>query len=180
MKLSIHPLAEPLSTGATAAAAAPLDQRLILRLRVSLARLLGKGDELAKAFYAMLFERYPSVRPLFPADMAAQRVKLTEMLAWIATGLDHPDQTLPAIADLGRRHAGYGARPEHYPLVRDTLVEAMGRTAGADWDEELAEDWRQSIDLIARHMLAASGAPAGPAAATAVAAPGNPTATGPR
>ena len=80
------------------------------------------------------------------------------MLAWIVTSLDHPDQTSSALADLGRRHVGYGARPEHYPLVRDALIAAMGRTGtgGADWNGELTDDWRQSIDLIARHMLAAA------------------------
>ena len=38
-------------------------------------------------------------------------------------------------------------------IVRDTLVEAMARIAAPDWDESLAEDWRQSIDLLGRHMI---------------------------
>jgi hemoglobin-like flavoprotein len=162
MKISTHPLAQQSPSGP----AAPLDQRLILRLRVSLARLLTKGDELAQAFYAILFEAHPSVRPLFPSDMAAQRVKLTEMLAWVVTSLDRPAQTLPALADLGRRHVDYGAIPEHYPFVRDALVAAMARTGGAEWNDELTEDWRQSIDLIARHMLAAAASKAKPTSTT--------------
>jgi hemoglobin-like flavoprotein len=157
MKLSTHPLAEPLPRGV----AAPADERLILRLRVSLAGLLAKGDALSAAFYDDLFGRHPALRPLFPADMAAQRVKLTEMLAWIVSALDRPDKTLPAITDMGRRHVGYGAKPEHYPLVRDSLIVAMGKVAGpGGWDEELAEDWRQTINLIARHMLTGAAGPA--------------------
>ena len=179
MKLSTHPLAER----TPGAAPAPLDERLILRLRLSLARFLARGDELAATFYAILFETYPYLRSLFPADMAAQRTKLTEMLAWIVACLDRPDETLPAIADLGRRHAGYGAKPEHYPLIRDTLVRAMARVAGRDWDDDLAADWHRSIDLITRHMLAAtSPASDGPAAPSLVTTPAAtaPTATAPR
>lgn len=151
MKLFKHPLAEPLP----GLAAAP-DQRLILRLRVSLAGLLIRGDELAVNFYTLLFERHPALRPMFPTDMADQCVKLTGMLAFIISGLDRPEQTIEAIRALGRRHADYATKPEHYPLVRDTLIEAMEKTAAGKWDAELAEDWRQSMDLITRHMLAAT------------------------
>ena len=156
MKLSTHPLADNLSNSPSA----PLDQQLILRLRVSFARLLRNGDELTRNFYAMLFERYPSVRPLFPSDMTQQREKLAKTLAWVVTHLDRPDQLLPGVSELGRRHVGYGAVAEHYPLVRDTLVEAMAHTAGSDWNDDLSQDWRQSIDLIGRHMLAAASSPA--------------------
>jgi nitric oxide dioxygenase len=132
---------------------AQVDVQLIDRLRASMGALLAEGDRLASTFYALLFERYPFVRPLFPQDMTEQRLKLARTLAWVVTHLDRPDQLLPAVRELGRRHVKYGALPEHYPLVRDTLVEAMTRVAGTDWDAALAEDWRQSIDLLGRHML---------------------------
>jgi hypothetical protein len=53
---------------------------------------------------------------------------------------------------------GTGRGPSTYPLVRDTLVEAMGRTAGAGWDDRLAEDWRGAIDVIGRQMIAGANA----------------------
>jgi hemoglobin-like flavoprotein len=128
--------------------------------------LLAKGDQLTATFYALLFERYPALRRLFPARMEQQQSKLAGTLAWIVTHLDRRDEILPAVRELGRRHAEYGAAPEHYPLVRDTLLDAMARTAGRDWDENFAADWRLSIDLIARHMQAAA---ASAAAATSTA-----------
>ena len=174
MNLSTHPLAEPLPAGAPL----PVDQYLVLRLRLSCARLLLKGDQLATTFYAMLFERHPSVRPLFPNDLRQQRAKLTQMLAWVVTKLDRPSELVPALRKLGREHVAYGARPEHYPLVRATLIDAMTRTAGADWSREIAEDWSQSIELIARHMLA--GAAGSDAAVAPAAAPAVATSRGPR
>ena len=148
------------------AAAVPVDQHLVLRLRLSLARLLVNGDALATTFYGLLFERYPSVRRLFPDEMEHQRKKLMQSLAWVVTHMDRPAQIVPALRELGRRHVGYGSQNEHYPLVRDTLIEAMGRTAGADWNPEIEQDWRQSIDLIARHMMAGAAAAAAEVAAT--------------
>jgi nitric oxide dioxygenase len=152
VKLFTHPLAETLPTDK---GPAPVDARLIERLRGSLRRILEKGDAAAEVFYGLLFEHHPPLRRLFPADLTQQRAKLLATLAWVVEHLDQRDALLPAIRDLGRRHAGYGARVEHYPIVRDLLVEAMGRTAGRDWSDALAEDWRQAIDLIGRHMIAA-------------------------
>jgi nitric oxide dioxygenase len=154
VKLTAHPLAESLP--ADAVKAAPMDQHLMLRLRVSLAQLLTKGDQLTTTFYALLFERYPAVRRLFPADMTQQRAKLAQALAWIVMRLDHREESIPALRELGRRHVAYGASPEHYPIVRDTLIDAMAHTAGSEWTDALAQDWRLSIDLVARHMLAAT------------------------
>ena len=88
------------------------------------------------------------------------------LTGFIVMKLDRPSELVPALRELGREHIGYGARPEHYPLVRDTLIDAMARTAGADWSREIAQDWSQSIELIGRHMLAgasASGAAGAPA-----------------
>jgi nitric oxide dioxygenase len=152
MKLSTHPLAQ--LAASDPAVETPMDQALILRLRISLAGLLTKGDQFAATFYRMLFERYPAVQSLFPADMAQQRSKLIQSLAWIVMHLDRRAELVPTIRELGRKHVGYGASPEHYPLVRDTLIDAMAKTAGHEWSEDLAEDWRVSIDLIAHHMIA--------------------------
>jgi hemoglobin-like flavoprotein len=150
MHLSRHPLARSLPGDDLDAR---VDVQLIHRLRASMAKLLASGDVLPSTFYALLFERYPPLRSLFPADMSQQKVKLTSTLAWVVTHLDRPEQLLPAVCELGRRHAGYGVLPEHYPLVRDALVEAMALTGGAEWEEALMQDWRQSIDLLGRHML---------------------------
>jgi hypothetical protein len=73
-----------------------------------------KGDEFVATFYARLFETLPEVKPLFGAtDMAAQRKKLLSALVLAVENLRRPRVLFPALKDLGRRHAGYGAKPEH-------------------------------------------------------------------
>jgi hemoglobin-like flavoprotein len=155
MKLSTHPLSDDVSTEATGA---PVDLQLIQRLRASLGQMMGQGDRLAVTFYGLLFERYPSVRPLFQSDMSEQRSNLAKTLVWVVAHLDRRDMILPAVRELGRRHVGYGAAAEHYPVVRDALVDAMAIVAGPAWSPALADDWRGSIDLIGRHMVAAARA----------------------
>lgn len=153
MRFSIHPLADLIDeTGDF-----PVDRtdtRLAERLRTSLDALLARRGDLARVFYGQLFARYPSLRSMFPADMTMQEKKLLDTLGWVVGNLDRPAEIRPVVRQLGAKHAGYGARPEHYPIVRDMLVEAMREAAGDDWSSDLESDWLTAIDLLSRMMLA--------------------------
>ena len=152
MSVRKHPLfLEP-----NAARSVPIDRELVARLRASFARLAPRADELTALFYARLFAAQPGLRPLFPADMAAQRTKLAQTLAFVVASLDDSEKLRAATERLGRAHVGYGARPEHYPNVARTLVGAMADTAGADWTEDVDRDWRTALERLAATMIAAS------------------------
>jgi len=148
----------PLFLEANAAQSLPVDRELIARLRLSFTRLAPRADELTALFYARLFEAQPELRPLFPADMPAQRAKLAQTLAFVVASLEDGAALRAATERLGRAHVGYGARPEHYPIVAQTLVGAMAATAGPDWSEDLDRDWRTALERLAAAMLAASAA----------------------
>lgn len=151
MKITTHPLADAAVTANLSRVGT--DLKLAARLRTSLATLTTDPDALASRFYAKLFDRFPQLRAMFPADMTVQRGKLMQTLDWVIGNLDRPSEIRPAVAALGQRHVGYGAKPEHYPPVRDALVDAMAEIAGKDWSRDLDADWRQAIDLLAEMML---------------------------
>jgi hemoglobin-like flavoprotein len=50
------------------------------------------------------------------------------------------------------QHVGWGARPEHYRLVRHALVTAI-RKSSPQWDDTLAQHWRSAITAIIVPML---------------------------
>jgi hemoglobin-like flavoprotein len=154
MRFTTHPLAD--QRVAKAFAKSTLDHPLARRLASSLAVMTTAGDQLAVEFYGMLFTRYPGVRALFPVDMASQRKKLLETLEWVVNHLDQPQEVLPAVADLGRRHKDYGAVAEHYPIVTDLLIEAMAKVSGKAWTSEIQSDWRTAIEMLSRRMIEAS------------------------
>src|SRR5580765_1579593 len=72
------------------------------------------ADDAAALFYRRLFELDPSLQPMFRGDMAVQRKRLMQMITAAVKGLDRLDQLVPVVQDLGRRHAGYGVKDEHY------------------------------------------------------------------
>src|SRR5215204_7619670 len=90
-----------------------------------------QGDELVSRFYERLFETAPAVKPLFErVDMDGQRQALLNMLVVLRESLRDLDDIAPDLQDLGARHTGYGARPEHYPFVGQALIYAMTEVAG--------------------------------------------------
>lgn len=161
MAVTRHPLMPP-SPDDGVTGRIGVDQDVVRRLRESLDHLRPLGPALTRAFYERLFTRYPGVRTLFPADMASQEKKLYDSLVFVVDHILDPAKVAGALRELGRRHVGYGAKPEHYPLVAATLVEAMGEAAGPAWTPQLAAEWSQALELVTRHML--DGAAPGPAA----------------
>ncbi len=109
----------------------------------------------ADIFYKRLFEIAPQVRPLFPDDMKEQKRKLMTMLGVAVNGLNRLDTILPAVQELGRRHIGYGAQPEHYSVVGEALFFTLGQGLGDDFDEETSAAWSEAYGLLSGAMIAA-------------------------
>lgn len=114
------------------------------------------GAEIAKKFYTRLFQLVPGVRSMFPPDLGAQEQKLVAMLAWIVEHLDQPGILEAALAEAGKRHAGYGVRPDHYAPVGSALIYALRTTIGEQWTPEAEDAWIEAYAYFAREMETAA------------------------
>jgi hemoglobin-like flavoprotein len=91
------------------------------------------ADAAAGMFYHRLFAIDPTTRKLFRAtDMAAQRKKLLQTLAFAINGLDNLGALKSKVEDLGRRHAGYGVSDAQYDSVGAALLWTLGRRERRD------------------------------------------------
>jgi hemoglobin-like flavoprotein len=111
------------------------------------------SDTAAKLFYDRLFQTAPQVRPLFTSDMAEQRRKLMAMIGMVVKALPRLAEILPNVRELGRRHAAYGAAPEHYPVVGETLLWTLRQGLGDAFTPAHAEAWSQAYGLLADTMI---------------------------
>ena len=140
-----------------------MDQAMIERLERSFNLLAPRGPELVDRFYAHLFAKHPALRPMFPSDMGDQKKKLLASLVLVIENIRKTEKLEQPLHDMGERHVGYGAAPEHYPVVRDTLVSVMADMAGEAWNDQLTQDWNGALDFVSSVMLegAKNAAPAG-------------------
>lgn len=130
-----------------------MDQAQVKRIRDSFDALAPKVDELMTSFYDRLFTENPTVRPMFPQDMAEQKKHLAAAVGLVVKNADKLDAITPALEEMGARHVGYGAQPAHYGVVRDTLLAAMADLAGSIWTAQLEEDWKIALNAVAEVML---------------------------
>lgn len=122
-------------------------------LRNSMGRLIPACEAVSAQCYRRLFEMHPEIQTLFPDDMESQQEKLVLMLASAIDMLGDRTQFHARCAELGRQHLGYGARPEHYPIVIGLILEELGRAADPPLTEEEQRCWVLLFQLIESAML---------------------------
>jgi hemoglobin-like flavoprotein len=130
------------------------DQKALVQ--ESFALLAPIADDAAALFYRRLFELAPELRPMFRGDLAEQRRKLMQMLTAAVKGLDRPEQLLPVVQDLGRRHAGYGVVDEHYAIVAEALLWTLQKGLADAFTPEVREAWIAVYTVLATTMQAAA------------------------
>lgn len=110
------------------------------------------ADKAAELFYGKLFELDPSLKPLFKGDMEEQGKKLMMMINTVVVGLENLDELVPAVQDLGIRHAGYGVKDEHYDTVAAALLWTLGQGLGDDFTDEVKDAWTEAYVVLATTM----------------------------
>ena len=106
----------------------------------------------ADLFYNKLFELDPKLKPLFKSDIKLQGQKLMTMLGTAVRGLDHLDALVPAVKDLGRRHVGYGVRPDDYGTVATALLWTLEQGLGAAFTADVRQAWTEVYTVLATTM----------------------------
>lgn len=126
--------------------------RQIDLVQTSFLRVSRNSDRIADLFYERLFDVTPDVRGLFPADLGAQKRKLTAMLVSFVGNLHQIYSVMPAVRELGKRHVGYGVTVTHYALVGGALLWAIERELGDEFTPEMRAAWTEVYTALAGAM----------------------------
>lgn len=130
-----------------------MTEEQIQLVQQSFAKVAPMSEQAAVLFYDRLFEIAPSVKALFPAEMAEQRRKLMATLAIVVNGLSNIEMILTAASSLATRHVSYGARPEHYPVVGEALLWTLEQGLGDEWTSEVADAWTAAYATLSGIMI---------------------------
>ncbi len=136
------------------------DNQIVL-VQESWAKVAPIAPTAATLFYDRLFAVAPGVRPLFGDDITEQKHKLMEMLGTVVDRLGALEQITPEVQALGRRHAGYGAQPEHYAVVGECLIWTLAQGLGDDFTAPVQAAWEAAYGLLAAAMMEAQASALG-------------------
>jgi len=113
-------------------------------------------ESVTATFYDRLFQLDPSLRSMFRSPKEEQARKLAHVLTVVVKGLNRLEQILPAVEQLGRRHSGYGVRPEHYATVGAALLWTLQSGLGEAFTPEVRDAWASAYSLLSSAMQRAA------------------------
>jgi hemoglobin-like flavoprotein len=88
--------------------------------------------------------------------MTEQGRKLMAMIGTVVSRLDRLGEIVPAVQQLGRRHAQYGVEDEHYDTVGTALLSKLRAGLGDALSREAEEAWAVAYTTLAGVMKQAS------------------------
>lgn len=118
----------------------------------SFTQVLPIAEQVAALFYSRLFQLDPSLRPLFRGDLKDQGKKLMQMLGFCVGKLNVIDEIIPAVKELGRRHAGYGVTDDAYQTVGVALLWTLEQGLGYHFTPEVKAAWTAVYGALAATM----------------------------
>jgi nitric oxide dioxygenase len=117
----------------------------------------GRRQEVARAFYQVLFERHPELRPLFTrTDMRSQYEKFASMVDEIVRLRTDPRQFVKSAVMLGQRHAAYGVSRDHYAPAGAALLKVLADALGPAFTPAVNEAWTEGYLLMSSIMARAA------------------------
>lgn len=121
-------------------------------VRESFQQIRDMSAPIGMLFYGRLFQRHPSLRPMFKADLRVQSAKLMSTLDSLLEALGSGADTVSALRALGARHRGYGVEPSHYEAVHGALLWAIGQALERQFTPPVKEAWSTLIREVSAIM----------------------------
>ena len=133
-----------------------MNPRQVALVRDSWRQVLPIKERAGELFYQLLIELDPSLQPLFRGSMTDQGRKLMAVLGTVVSRLDRLGELLPTVQELGRRHAAYGVKDEHYDTGGTALLSTLRAGLGDALSREAEDAWALAYATLTGVMKAAA------------------------
>jgi hemoglobin-like flavoprotein len=127
----------------------------IALVRTQFAFIQLDADAFATVFYDAFFSITPVVRTLFRSDMPQHRETFMRMLAMLVSKLHASNSMAAPLAELGRRHFGYGVLALDYDCFGEALMRALASHLGMAFDARARAAWSKAYVSIVSGMRSA-------------------------
>ncbi|RMB54607.1 nitric oxide dioxygenase [Sphingomonas sp. PP-CE-3A-406] len=117
--------------------------------------LIGRSPRpYSELFYHRLLLDHPFARALFPDDLRHQAFVFEKTIAILVREVGNIAGLRPTLADLARKHVGYGVRPYQYEAVGAVLIATFSEILGSRFTPEIREAWETVYAETAGVMIA--------------------------
>lgn len=110
------------------------------------------GTEITTRFYKTLFEKHPELLNIFNhanQREGKQQTALANTVYAAAVHIDKLGAIIPVVKQIAQKHRALGVMPEHYPIVGETLLQAIKDVLGDAATDEILDAWGEAYGVIA-------------------------------
>ncbi|WP_400164391.1 NO-inducible flavohemoprotein [Brevibacillus sp. TJ4] len=129
-----------------------LSEKTIQVIKSTVPVLEQHGTAITSRFYQMLFAKHPELLNIFNhanQKQGRQQTALANAVYAAAVHIDRLEEILPVVKQIGHKHRSLGVKPEHYPIVGETLLAAIKDVLGDAATEEIVQAWADAYGVIA-------------------------------
>lgn len=129
-----------------------LSEQTIRTIKSTVPVLEVHGAAITSRFYHMLFTAHPELLNLFNhanQKQGRQPAALANAVYAAALHIDNLAAILPVVKQIGHKHRSLGVKPEHYPIVGQTLLAAIRDVLGEAATDDIIEAWAEAYGVIA-------------------------------
>ena len=106
------------------------------------------GEEITTRMYEILFSNYPETRELFGEAPENQHKKLASAIVAYASNIDNLEVLGKAVETMAQRHVKTNVKPEHYPMVGASLLEAIKDVLGEAATDDVINAWKEAYFFL--------------------------------
>jgi len=125
-----------------------LSKKTIEIVKATAKPVAAHAEEITSKMYEILFEKYPQTKALFSDAPSDQHKKLASAVIAYATNIDKLEALSGAVDKMAATHVRTGVKPEHYPMVGVSLLEAIKEVLGDAATDEVIEAWKEAYFFL--------------------------------
>ncbi|UQN08144.1 NO-inducible flavohemoprotein [Deinococcus sp. QL22] len=129
-------------------------------IKATVPALQAHGTDITRVFYASLFQAHPELRNIFnPVNQenGRQASTLAASILMYAAHIDQLDQLGGMVNRIAHKHVSLEVLPEHYPIVGEHLLAAIGTILGDAATPEIMDAWAAAYAQLADIMIGVEG-----------------------
>jgi nitric oxide dioxygenase len=113
-------------------------------------------NDIAQRLYPLMFERYPQIKPLFNQahqQNGGQPRALAGMILAYVQLRQSPQKARETLEIVVNKHVALNIQPDHYPIVGECLMAAIGEVLGDAVTPEVADAWSELYQELADLLI---------------------------
>ena len=103
--------------------------------------------------YELLFAKYPQVKPLFTYAPTKQPQIFAALIAAYINHIDNLPALSAVLDKTAHKHVATHVQPEYYPMVGNSLLQAVKEVLGQSATDEVVSAWQEAFFFLADILI---------------------------